>query len=202
MNPEQENFERLRRLLYSSSVTNSRRPAFSTISPAELSSASRPEKPAKRRLALAAVLGGDGLKTLECPGTEARAGGRFQLSVCGLLLAGILCSVAPAESGRGTWVSGSQSLAAIAVPQVADPAPVFVSSTNGVLPGPLQNSLFEQFGDLPGPASVDPRQRVGDGPVILNLPDRRIRFIPSPVLMVRRSPSMVAVNSCCPPGTC
>lgn len=34
----------------------------------------------------------------------------------------------------------------MAVPQVADPSPVFVSSTNGVLPGPLQNSLFEQFG--------------------------------------------------------
>jgi hypothetical protein len=72
--------------------------------------------------------------------------GAFSLGVCGLLLAGILCSVAPAEPGRPDLLSGSQSLAAIAVPQAADPAPVFVSSTNGLLPGPLHDSLFEQFG--------------------------------------------------------
>jgi hypothetical protein len=73
--------------------------------------------------------------------------GAFTLSVCGLLLAGIICSVAPAEPGSPNLVSGSQSLAAIAVPQVADPTPVFVSSTNGLLPGPFQHSPFVQFGN-------------------------------------------------------
>jgi hypothetical protein len=79
--------------------------------------------------------------------------GAFSLSVCGLLLAGILCSVAPADPGRPDLVGGSQSLAAIAVPQVAEPSPVFVSSTNGVLPGPLQNSMFQQLGT----SQVQPR---------------------------------------------
>jgi len=69
------------------------------------------------------------------------------------LLAGILCSVAPADPGRPDLVGGSQSLAAIAVPQVAEPSPVFVSSTNGVLPGPLQNSMFQQLGT----SQVQPR---------------------------------------------
>jgi hypothetical protein len=79
--------------------------------------------------------------------------GAFSLSVCGLLLAGIICSVAPAGPGSPDLVGGSQSLAAIAVPQVSSPSAVFVSSTNGVLPGPLQNSLFEQFGS----AEAQPR---------------------------------------------
>jgi hypothetical protein len=79
--------------------------------------------------------------------------GAFSLGVCGLLLAGLLCSVAPAEPGRPDLLSGSQSLAAIAVPQAADPSPVFVSSTNGLLPGPLQDSRFEQFGS----SQVQPR---------------------------------------------
>jgi hypothetical protein len=70
--------------------------------------------------------------------------GAFGLSVCGLLLAGILCSVAPAEPGRADLLSGAQSLAAIAVPQATDPSPVFVSSTNGLLPGHFQDSLFQR----------------------------------------------------------
>ncbi|MGA2863660.1 MAG: hypothetical protein ABSF95_04145 [Verrucomicrobiota bacterium] len=71
--------------------------------------------------------------------------GAFGLSVCGLLLAGIICSVAPKEPGSQDVLHGTQSLQAIAALRVADQAPVFVSSTNGVMPEPLQNSLFEQF---------------------------------------------------------
>jgi hypothetical protein len=76
--------------------------------------------------------------------------GAFSLGVCGLLLAGILCSVAPADPGKPDLLGASQSLAAIAVPQAADPSPVFVSSTNGLLPGPLQDSPFQQFGSSQG----------------------------------------------------
>jgi hypothetical protein len=79
--------------------------------------------------------------------------GAFSLSVCLLLLAGILCSVAPAELGRPDLLGSSQSLAAIAVPHAAEPVPVFVSSTNGLLPGPLQGSLLEHFGN----SQVQPR---------------------------------------------
>jgi hypothetical protein len=78
--------------------------------------------------------------------------GAFGLSVCGLLVAGIICSVAPGQPGSQDLVGGSQSLAAIALPQAAtaEPSGVFVSSTNGMLPGPLQNSLFEQLGGAQG----------------------------------------------------
>jgi hypothetical protein len=72
--------------------------------------------------------------------------GAFSLSVCGLLLAGIICSVAPAEPGGPNLLGGSQSLAVMAVPRAAEPSPVFVSSTNGLMPGPLQDSLFGPLG--------------------------------------------------------
>ena len=71
--------------------------------------------------------------------------GAFSLCACGLLLAGFICSVAPADPATQSVSAPSQSMAAIDVLPAARPSAVFVSSTNGIMPEPLQNSLFEQF---------------------------------------------------------
>jgi len=154
MNPEPENFERLRRLLIVKRYEQPPPGFFDDFS---------------RRVMLRIQAGEAGEEALgfghwlwQTPwlqrlvsALEQRpaVAGAFSLSVCGLLLAGILCSVAPAEIGRPDLLGGSQSLAAIAVPRAADPVPVFVSSTNGILPGPLQGSLLEHFGN----SQVQPR---------------------------------------------
>ncbi len=74
--------------------------------------------------------------------------GTFGLAVCGLLLAGLICSVAPQQPGRQEAGFGTQPLGTVATLQVGEPARGFVSSTNGVMPEPLENSLFQQFRDL------------------------------------------------------
>ncbi|MGO8678389.1 MAG: hypothetical protein ACLQVX_21315 [Limisphaerales bacterium] len=148
MNPEQENFERLRQLLLLKRYEQPPPGFFDGFSRRVIirikTGEAGEEAAGLGRMFWEVSWLGRLWSALE---QKPALAGAFTLSVCGLLLAGILCSVAPAESGSRDWVSGSQSLAAIALPQVADPAPVFVSSTNGVLPGPIQNALFVRFGD-------------------------------------------------------
>jgi hypothetical protein len=147
MNPEPENFEQLRRLLM---LKRHEQPppgyfdGFSRHVVIRIKAGETGDEAGTiGRLFLEAHWLGRFWNLLE---RKPALAGAFTLSVCGLLLAGIICSVAPAEPGSPDLASGSQSLAAIAVPQAASPSPVFVSSTNGVLPGPLQNALFEGFG--------------------------------------------------------
>jgi hypothetical protein len=70
----------------------------------------------------------------------------FSVVVCGLLVAGLVSSVAPAGSSAGPELAnGSQSLTALAVPQAPGPAPVFVSSTNGLLPSATSDPFSQPF---------------------------------------------------------
>lgn len=69
--------------------------------------------------------------------------GTLGLGVALLLLAGILFSVAPVEPKRTSVLHASDTLPTIAALQT-EPAQVFVSSTNGLMPQPLPNSLFGQ----------------------------------------------------------
>lgn len=68
----------------------------------------------------------------------------FSVVVCGLLVAAIVSSIAPVGGAVSTeLLGGSQSLTALAVPQAPGPAPVFVSSTNGLLPGAMLDAFFQ-----------------------------------------------------------
>jgi hypothetical protein len=150
MNPEPENFERLRRLLI---VKRHEQPPpgfFEGFSRRVIARLEAGETGEVARAGLWRVLWpGDWLGGFwDALERRPALAGAFGLSVGGLLLTGILCSVAPAGSGNPALTRGSLSLAATAAaaPEPAEPSAVFVSSTNGVLPAPLQDSLFERLG--------------------------------------------------------
>jgi len=82
--------------------------------------------------------------------------GAFGLAVCGLLVTGFICSVAPADPATLNLTGPSQSLASIDVLPAAQRSSAFVPSTNGIMPQPLQNRLFEQFRETRVQARIIP----------------------------------------------
>ncbi len=146
MNPEQDNFEQLRRVL---ALKRHEQPP-----PGFFDNFPRNVLFRIRNGELGDEAGGIGRWFWQAPWLQSlwaalerkpAFAGALGLGVCGLLLTGFICSVAPADPASQNGAAASQSLAAIDVLPGAQRASVFVSSTNGIMPEPLQNSLFEQF---------------------------------------------------------
>ncbi len=143
MNSQPENFEQLRRLLRLKRHEQPPPGFFEAFSRRILARIEAGETGDARRPFWQLPWLADLMAALE---RKPALAGAFSLVVCALLVCGIVFSVAPAGSpGSPEMAVGSQALAAFTVPQAPAAAPMFVSSTNGLLPGSMQEAFTQPF---------------------------------------------------------